>query len=29
MIERAAPQRLDEYDTILKEIIQRICLLGL
>jgi len=29
MVERAAPQSLDEYGTILKEIIQRICLLGL
>jgi len=29
MIERAGPQSLDEYDTALKEVIQRICLLGL
>lgn len=29
LIDRAAPQRLDDYDTVLKEIIQRICLLGL
>ncbi len=29
MIERSAPQSLDEYNTVLKEIIQRICLLGL
>lgn len=29
LIERFGPQSLDEYDTALKEIIQRICLLGL
>lgn len=29
MVERAEPQSLDEYSTVLKEIIQRICLLGL
>jgi len=29
MIERQAPQSLNEYDIALKEIIQRICLLGL
>jgi len=29
MIERFDPKSLDEYDTVLKEIIQRICLLGL
>ena len=29
MVERYSPQSMDEYDTALKEIIQRICLLGL
>lgn len=29
LVERFAPQSLDEYDTALKKIIQRICLLGL
>jgi len=29
LVERFSPQSLDEYDTALKEIIQRICLLGL
>ncbi len=29
MIERFGPRNLDEYDTALKEVIQRMCLLGL
>jgi predicted nucleotidyltransferase component of viral defense system len=29
MVERYSPQSMDEYDTALKEITQRICLLGL